>query len=217
MNLFDDIDLFSGGQRHKKIFELPDTDLSLFEGFFPKDAADQYYQNILKNTPWRELDWTLYGNTHKAPRMVAWYEDPTNLGVDAANAWTPEMLEIKAAVEAETNFTFNSVLLNLYRNGSDGVGWHSDRKKNFGENQVIASVSFGQSRPFRLRHKFDKTLPVVEIPLHHGSLLLMAGTTQSYWEHHIPKSAKIMLPRINLTFRRIQRQIGTKTDILLQG
>ncbi|HEU0136553.1 MAG TPA: alpha-ketoglutarate-dependent dioxygenase AlkB [Flavobacterium sp.] len=218
MNLFDDVDLFNSGKRYKKEFDLPDTKLMLFEGFFSKADADHYYKILLEQTPWQELDWTLYGSTHKAPRMVSWYEDKSNPGANVQGLdWTAELLEIRNAVEAETKITFNSVLLNLYRNGSDGVGWHSDRTDNFGQNQIIASVSFGQTRPFRLRHKFDKVQPVVEIPLHHGSLLLMAGTTQSFWEHHIPKSAKDMLPRINLTFRQVKRPAGIKTDILLQG
>ena len=137
--------------------------------------------------------------------MTAWYEDPDNFGAKPHSNWTPELLEIKKRIEAETDISFNSVLLNLYRNGNDGVGWHSDRSENFGENQIIGSVSFGQTRPFRFRHKIDKNLKL-EILLHHGSFLLMAGKTQSFWEHQIPKTAKDILPRINLTFRRINRR-----------
>ncbi|MFV5692942.1 alpha-ketoglutarate-dependent dioxygenase AlkB family protein [Flavobacterium sp. LT1R49] len=98
-------------------------------------------------------------------------------------------------------------MLNLYRNGKDGVSWHSDREQNFGKDAIIASVSFGETRMFRLRNKFNKDIPQVEIPLHHGSLLLMAGTTQSFWQHQVPKTAKDILPRINLTFRQIHRQL----------
>jgi alkylated DNA repair dioxygenase AlkB len=138
--------------------------------------------------------------------MVSWYEDRTNPGANPdGQDWTPALLAIKQRVEDETKIKFNSVLLNLYRNGKDGVGWHSDRTENFGKNQIIASVSFGETRPFRLRHKTRKDVPMLEIPLTHGALLLMEGTTQTHWEHHIPKTAKDILPRINLTFRQVKR------------
>jgi len=205
MNLFDDTDIFSSGPRRTKVFDLPDTDLILHEHFFSKEEADRYYTFLLQQTPWKEFDWTVYGTTHVAPRMIAWYEN-RQAGADPNQADYPaELLEIKAKVEAECNIEFNSVLLNLYRNGNDCVGWHSDRKDTFGENQIIASVSLGETRPFRLRHKIRKDIPVVEIPLYHGSFLLMAGTTQSYWEHQVPRTAKDILPRIDLTFRQIKR------------
>lgn len=208
MNLFNDTDLFTNSAPNKKIITLPDADLMLFEGFFGKEESDAYYDTLLRTTAWKEADLTIYDKTHIIPRMVAWYEDKTNFGADANGpVWTPELLAIRARVEAETGFTFNSVLLNLYRNGKDGVGWHSDRTENFGKNQVIASVSFGETRPFRLRHKTRKDIQMEEIPLTHGTLLLMAGTTQTHWEHHVPKTAKDILPRINLTFRQVKRKV----------
>jgi alkylated DNA repair dioxygenase AlkB len=208
MNLFNDTDIFTGSRPNKKIFNLPDCELMLFEGFFNKVESDAYYNTLLHSTQWEEADLTIYDKTHIIPRMVSWYEDKTNPGADlTGQEWTPELLAMKSRVESETEFAFNSVLLNLYRNGKDGVGWHSDRTGNFGKDQVIASVSFGETRPFRLRHKTRKDIPLVEIPLTHGTLLLMAGTTQTHWEHHIPKTAKNILPRINLTFRRISRAL----------
>jgi alkylated DNA repair dioxygenase AlkB len=109
-------------------------------------------------------------------------------------------------VEKEIQVKSNYVLLNLYCNGKDGVAWHSDREQNFCKDAIIASVSFGETRMFRLRHKFRKDIAQVEIPLHHGSLLLMAGTTQSFWQHQVPKTAKDIIPRIILTFRQINRK-----------
>jgi len=208
MNLFNDTDIFTSNTPKKTVFNVPDADLMLYEGFFTKEESDAYYNFLLANTRWKEADLTVYDKTHIIPRMISWYEDKTNPGADQNGPdWTPELLTIKKRVEAETNFTFNSVLLNLYRNGKDGVGWHSDRTENFGQNQIIASVSFGETRPFRLRHRTRKDLPMLEIPLTHGTLLLMAGTTQTHWEHHIPKTAKDILPRINLTFRQVKRQL----------
>jgi len=93
----------------------------------------------------------------------------------------------------------------LYRNGNDGVAWHSDKTDKSGINPIIASVTFGETRLFRLRHKFRPDIEQVEIPLHHGSFLLMAGTTNSFWEHQVPKTARNIQPRINLTFRQIKR------------
>lgn len=208
MNLFNDTDIFTGSKPNKKIFDLPDTDLMLFEGFFTKEESDMYYEKLLNTTKWKEADLTIYDKTHIIPRMISWYEDKTNPGADlTGNDWTPELIAIKSKVENEVSFKFNAVLLNLYRDGKDGVGWHSDRTENFGKDQVIASVSFGETRPFRLRHKTRKDIPMVEIPLTHGALLLMAGTTQTHWEHHIPKTAKNILSRINLTFRQVKRQL----------
>lgn len=208
MNLFNDTDIFTSGKPKKTIFDVPDAELMLFEGFFAKEESDRYYNMLLAATDWKEADLTIYDKTHIIPRMVSWYEDKSNPGANQNGPdWTPELLAIKERVEAGTNFSFNSVLLNLYRNGKDGVGWHSDRTENFGQNQVIASVSFGETRPFRLRHKTRKDQPMLEVPLTHGALLLMAGTTQTYWEHHIPKTAKDILPRINLTFRQVKRMI----------
>jgi alkylated DNA repair dioxygenase AlkB len=208
MNLFDDTDIFTSKVPRKEVFEVPDADLMLFEGFFSKEESDLYYDVLLKQTKWKEADLTIYDKTHIIPRMVSWYEDKANIGAEPnGQDWTPELLAIKARIEAETEVEFNSVLLNLYRNGKDGVGWHSDRTDNFGQNQIIASVSFGETRPFRLRHKTRKDEPMLEIPLTHGTLLLMAGTTQTHWEHHIPKTAKNILPRINLTFRQVKRNL----------
>jgi alkylated DNA repair dioxygenase AlkB len=208
MNLFNDTDIFTSAKPKKTSFDVPDADLTLYEGFFNREESNVYYSSLLGATKWKEADLTIYDKTHIIPRMIAWYEDKSNPGADQNGPdWSPELLAIKKRVEAETGFVFNSVLLNLYRNGKDGVGWHSDRTENFGQNQIIASVSFGETRPFRLRHKNQKDQPMLEVPLTHGTMLVMAGTTQTYWEHHIPKTTKDILPRINLTFRQVKRLV----------
>lgn len=208
MILFNDTELFTSGNRGKKFFDLPDTELMLYDNFFSKEESDRYYTTLLNNTPWQEYVMEIYDKTVTAPRMISWYENKDNPGADRTKPnWTPELLLIKKRVEKETQIEFNCVLLNLYRDGKDSVAWHSDREQNFGKDAIIASISFGETRMFRLRHKFRKDIDQVEIPLHHGSLLLMAGTTQSFWEHQVPKTARDILPRINLTFRQINRDL----------
>jgi alkylated DNA repair dioxygenase AlkB len=208
MILFNDTEIFTSGSSGKKVFDLPDTELMLYDNFFTKEESDHYYTTLLNNTPWQEYAMEIYDKTVTVPRMISWYEDRDNSGADLTKPdWTPELLFIRERVEKETQVKFNSVLLNLYRNGKDGVSWHSDREQNFGKDAIIASVSFGETRMFRLRHKLRKEIPQVEIPLHHGSLLLMAGTTQSFWQHQVSKTARDILPRINLTFRQVKRQL----------
>jgi alkylated DNA repair dioxygenase AlkB len=109
---------------------------------------------------------------------------------------------MKARVEQVADVPFNSVLLNLYRDGRDSVAWHSDDEPELGENPVIASVSFGAERRFQFKHKHNPDLRQT-IDLTHGSLLLMRGTTQHFWKHQIPKTQKPCGARINLTFRTI--------------
>lgn len=206
MLLFEDTELFTSGKGGKKIFDLPDTELMLIDNFIPNEEANGYYNRLLHHTQWREYQMEIFDKTVTAPRMIAWYEDKDNPGADPEGAdWPPELLEIRKKVEQETGLQFNAVLLNFYRNGKDGVAWHSDRTDTSGPNPIIASVSFGETRMFRLRHKSRKDQKQVEIPLHHGSFLLMAGTTNSCWQHQVPKTAKDILPRINLTFRRVNR------------
>ncbi|MDR7212502.1 alpha-ketoglutarate-dependent dioxygenase AlkB [Flavobacterium piscis] len=204
MTLFNDTELFASGLGGKKTFDLPDTELLLIDRFFSKEESDYYYETLLHQTKWREYEMEIFDKTVTVPRMIAWYEDKDDIG-DPQNCpeWPAELLIIRNKVENETNLNFNAVLLNLYRNGKDGVGWHSDKEYNTGKNPIIASVTFGETRMFRLRHKFRKEIPQVEIPLHHGSFLLMAGTTNSFWQHQVPKTARDVLPRINLTFRRV--------------
>ncbi|RRJ88140.1 alpha-ketoglutarate-dependent dioxygenase AlkB family protein [Flavobacterium macacae] len=208
MLLFEDTELFSSGKSGKTVFDLPDTDLMLFDCFFSKEESDEFYTILLNETNWREYEMPMFDKTVKAPRMISWYEDKENKeeNKDLPN-WTPELLFIKKRVEKETEVNYNSVLLNLYRNGQDGVSWHSDKVGTKTKNTYIASVTFGETRMFKLRHKFRKDISPLEIPLHHGTLLLMGGTTQSHWEHQVPKTAKDVLPRINLTFRQKNKTI----------
>lgn len=199
MTLFNDTELFATGTGGRKIFNLPDADVILIDNFFSKAESDHYYNTLLSQTDWREYDMPMYDKVVTAPRMISWFQDNA-VGIPA---FTNDLQEIRNRVEAETAIKFNAVLLNLYRNGNDGVAWHSDRTQSANKNMNIASVTFGETRIFRLRHKILKHIPQLEIPLHHGSFLLMAGTTNSHWEHQVPKTARNILPRINLTFRQV--------------
>jgi alkylated DNA repair dioxygenase AlkB len=202
MTLFNDTELFSSGTRGKVIYELPDCDLLLIDNFFVKEESDHYYNTLLNQTEWREYEMPMYDKVVTAPRMVSWYGDNNRPDRKSNPNWPKELLTIRKKVEEETRIQFNAVLLNLYRNGTDGVGWHSDKTSSTNKDMNIASVTFGETRMFRLRHKFMKHIPQVEIPLYHGSFLWMAGSTNSYWEHQVPKTARDVLPRINLTFRQ---------------
>lgn len=206
MSLFNDTELFFSGMRGKIIYDLPDTELILIDNFFSKEESDHYYELLLHQTKWREYEMEIFDKTVKAPRMIAWYEDKEMVNQNVPD-WTPELLKIRKRVENETALNFNSALLNLYRNGNDSVAWHSDQEGNSGPNPIIASVTFGETRMFKLRHKFRKDITPIEIPLHHGSFLLMAGTTNSFWQHQIPKTSRDVLPRINLTFRRVKLKV----------
>lgn len=206
MTLFNDTDLFATGTRGTREFNLPDADVMLIDNFFNKEESDGFYDKLLTETQWREYEMPMYDKIVTAPRMISWNQDKEK-DIPSGNApeFTADLNKIRQRVEEQTDLKFNAVLLNLYRNGSDGVSWHSDKIDKSGINPIIASVTFGETRMFRLRHKFRKDVPQLEIPLYHGSFLIMAGKTNSFWEHAVPKTAKEVLPRINLTFRRVIR------------
>lgn len=203
MTLFNDTEIFRTGTGGRQIFDLPDADVMLIDNFFVKETADYYYNTLLTQTHWREYEMLMYDKVVTAPRMISWHQERhANATTDCPDL-TPDLKTIRKRVEIETGEKFNAVLLNLYRNGKDSVGWHCDKETKSGKNPCIASVTFGETRLFRLRHKTRKDIATLEIPLHHGTLLLMTGTTNTFWEHQVPKTSRFVLPRINLTFRQI--------------
>lgn len=190
-----------------QMLELPDGDAVFFAAFFPQADADRLFRELLETVAWRQDTMTLFGKPVALPRLTAWYGDAgaeyEYSGIlNAPLAWIPPLLEVKHAIEAPSGISFNSVLLNRYRSGQDSVAWHSDDEKEFGENPVIASVSFGDTRTFQFRHKTRKALKA-SIELTHGSLLIMRGATQHHWLHQIPKTKRDVGERINLTFRAV--------------
>ncbi len=189
-----------------ELIQLPGAELLFIPALFSPAEADQLLDELSKDIAWQQETIQLYGQQHKLPRLTAWYGDAgrrysySGITVNAA-PWTNTLLTIKQRIEQHSDgVIFNSVLLNLYHDGADGVAWHSDDEKELGHAPVIGSVTFGQERPFQLRHRDDKSLKY-SLPLSHGSFLLMRGDTQRQWLHQIPKSTKPMQPRINLTFR----------------
>ncbi len=194
MTLFDAVSLFDEGKKRYTNFDLPGTELQLWEQFIGKQSADRYYESLLNNSPWQQRERMMYDKVVTEPRLTAWFGPK-------GHPFTNELLEIKFMVEEQSKISFDSVLLNLYRNGNDSVAWHSDTLPSDGKHKPIASVSFGETRPFQIRHKTNKFIKPLEIPLTHGSFLLMGNTMQEHYEHHVPKTAKLIAPRINLTFR----------------
>lgn len=192
---------------HQINLDLPDAEICYYPSFFPKAASDTYYQTLLENTPWQQDDIKVYGKIHAQPRLTALFGDGTktlsysNITMQP-HLWTDDLLAIKNRINSICETAFNTVLLNCYRNGSDSNGWHADNEKYLGENPVIASVTFGQERYFHLKHNSAK-IPTQKLLLEHGSVLIMKGTTQHFWKHQIPKTAKVVSPRINLTFRLV--------------
>ena len=164
---------------------------------------------LIAETPWRAEIVTVYGKQHPQPRLSAAYGDAsyTYSGLTIHPLpWTPLLLAIKAAVESATAYKFNSVLLNYYRDERDSMGMHSDDEAALGRNPVVASVSFGATRTFILRHKASKQ--TLRLALTDGCLLLMAGALQHHWQHGINKSSQSIGARVNLTFRSINLQAG---------
>ena len=189
---------------------LPDAELQMFSPHFPIEIAEELFHRLKDNIPWVQNRIKFYGKESLVPRLESWHGDMgmsySYSGIQMkAKPWTDELLEIKKSIEPIAGISFNSVLINYYRNGKDRVAWHSDDEKELGKNPVIASVSLGAERKFKFRHKKYKANQLKhEILLQNGSLLLMSGPTQHHWLHEIPRTAKPIGPRINLTFRVIK-------------
>ena len=173
---------------------------------FSTAEADKYTEKLLNIIDWRNDQSFIYGKLITTKRKVGWYGDEAfdytySKTTKKALPWTDELKEIKNITEQKTGELYNSCLLNLYHNGDEGMGWHSDAEKELKKDGAIASLSFGAERKFLFRHKQNKE--TVEVFLEHGSLLLMHGTTQTHWLHRMPPTKKVTTPRINLTFRTI--------------
>lgn len=193
-----------------KIFNnLPyDGDLFLIRTFISNAESNAIFNALLTDVPWVSDELLMFGKLVTTSRKVAWYGDEGKVYTYSGKRkqplkWSAELTEIKNRVEEATGFVFNSCLLNLYRNGEEGMGWHADNEPELGLQPVIASLSLGAARKFSLKH--NTTDEKLDIILESGSLLIMKGDIQHCWKHALPKSKKVKDPRINLTFRLIKK------------
>ncbi|MCG6146979.1 alpha-ketoglutarate-dependent dioxygenase AlkB [Leptospira levettii] len=182
-----------------------DGTLLYFPDFLDSETSQNFFETFQNSIEWKQDEAILYGKHIITKRSVAWYAENGfsyrySGTTKKAMPWTKELLSLKYQVETKTNEKFNSCLLNLYHDGSEGMAWHSDDETSLKQNATIASVSLGVERIFRFKHKKNKTL--VELRLEPGSLLLMKDEIQIHWLHSLPKALKIKRPRINLTFRQ---------------
>ena len=185
---------------------IADADISLYQQVDLGQSYDDLLHELINDTVWRQEEITLYGKTHWQPRLSAWYGGKEinycYSGISMQpRPWSQTLLRLKARIESLVARSFNSVLLNYYRDHRDGMGMHSDDESELGKQPVIASLSLGEERTLLLRHRYDSN--TLKLPLPSGSLLVMKGSTQSYWKHGIMKQKQRCGPRVNLTFRTI--------------
>jgi alkylated DNA repair dioxygenase AlkB len=174
--------------------------------FLSIEEQNVLFQKLLEQTKWQQGKIKIFGKTFNTPRLEAFYcENGLSYSYSGQQLksypFTPLLSELKGRIEAISHETYNSVLINLYRDGSDSNGWHADNETELGRNPTIASLSLGIERRFDLKN--ETTGEKIAIMLNPGSLLIMGGELQHNWKHQIAKSKKIALPRINLTFRKV--------------
>ena len=173
-------------------------------GFLSSDDSDRCLARLLDEVPWESRSITLFGREVPQPRLACWFGDVpyTYSGLTLEpRPWSSALSDLRTRVEGVTGRAFNSVLVNLYRDGNDSMGWHADDEPELGREPCIASLSLGCPRRFRMRHR--ETKETIDIELESGSLLVMSGLSQQCWVHEVPKSRRVTAPRINLTFRYV--------------
>lgn len=191
-----------------KTIPMGGADCWFIESFLPAETSDISMTVLSQELPWKQDSIQLFGRSVAIPRLQTFMGDKgvtytySGLSLDAL-PWHAEVWTIKQALEKYTGHEFNAVLLNLYRDGQDSMGWHQDNEPELGIDPIVASISLGTERRFLFRHKHDKQNKV-EINLTHGSLLWMGSGVQSVWQHSVPKMQRCHCPRINLTFRQVQ-------------
>ena len=199
--------LFEENKFEKIQIPLPEAVLNYYPTFFAEELANNFYEKIYTETHWKHESIVIFNRKILQPRLTALYgNDGKPYGysgiVMQPQPFSPTLMFIKNEIEQLTNLRFTTVLLNLYRDGNDSMGWHSDNEKELGNNPIIASVSLGATRKFQLKHQ-TKIEIKKDINLSNGSLLLMEDGFQKHYKHQIPKTKQSVLPRINLTFRTI--------------
>ncbi|MCX2678652.1 alpha-ketoglutarate-dependent dioxygenase AlkB [Galbibacter sp. EGI 63066] len=202
MDLFNDAPLVD---KNKNLLPKDGT-VNYYGKLFKATEANYYLDKLLDTVEWRNDEAIIFGKKIITKRKVAWYgEQPFQYTYSnttkKALPWTKELLELKNIVEKVTGESFNSCLLNLYHDGQEGMAWHSDGETDLKKDGAIGSLSLGAERKFAFKHK--QTKEKVALVLEHGSLLVMKGTTQTHWLHHLPPTKRVIKPRVNLTFRTI--------------
>lgn len=200
-------DLFASAPALESI-PMIDADVSFLHGFYRPPLTARYMQALLQEIAWRQETIRMWDKQYLQPRLSAWHGDAgtryTYSGTTfEPQPWSATLLRIRHDIKTLSGHRFNSVLCNLYRDEQDSVSWHSDNEAEFGERPVIASLSLGETRVFKFRHKKRKEQKKIALELTDGSLLIMAGTTQACWQHAVEKERRPCGPRINLTFRNI--------------
>jgi alkylated DNA repair dioxygenase AlkB len=184
-----------------------DGELYYFGPILTARESNEWLKVLTEKIDWKKDEVMMFGKKIVTSRKVALYANQAftytySKQTKQALIWTTELLELKQIVEAKSKQHFNSCLLNLYHHGKESMGWHSDNESELEDTACIASVSFGAERKFMFRHLKSKT--TITLNLVHGSLLLMKGTIQQHWQHQLPPMAKVLAPRINLTFRKMR-------------
>jgi alkylated DNA repair dioxygenase AlkB len=208
------MDLFSteGQEKTFEVISLQDGEILFMRNFFTPTESKNYFELLQNTINWKQEEVKFYGKTFPVPRKTAWYGyEGFNYSYSGITCfpeiWTKELLEIKKEIEKFIpDEDFTSVLLNLYNNGNDKMGWHADDEKELGINPTIVSVSLGETRRFDIKHKQNPELHY-KFELTSGSLLIMRGALQHHWVHQIPAQKKVKEPRINLTFRTIKKSL----------
>lgn len=191
----------------KQIIKLPNAELVYCPVFLSKSEADYYYELLKSETDWQQDDITIFGKTYKQPRLTALYGKNKKTYSYSGITMSPEpfteaLMTLETKIYSEYNVSFNTVLLNWYRDGNDSNGWHADNERELGRDPIIASLSLGEERPFHFKHRILKN-ERHKLLLEHGSLLIMKNEMQHHWLHQISKTKKDVGGRINLTFRQI--------------
>ena len=201
-------ELFAGQREAPIRVPAPDADLRYWPALLDGVAAARWLDELRAQCAWCQHEVRIAGRRLPCPRLSAWHGDADAIyGYSGKRytpaAWTPALTTLRTLVQDASGARFNSVLANLYRDGNDSMGWHSDDEPELGARPVIAALSLGAERRFLLRHRRRKAVPGIALDLAHGSLLLMAGETQANWRHSLPKTRRAVGPRISLTFRLV--------------
>ncbi|AZR32417.1 alpha-ketoglutarate-dependent dioxygenase AlkB family protein [Xanthomonas vasicola] len=186
---------------------LPEAEIHWWRGWLPPVQADALMQALLAQAQWEVHRIRLFGRMVDSPRLSSWIGEPEASyrysGIRfSPQPWLAVLQPVRTRLEDETSYQFNSVLVNRYRSGSDAMGWHSDDEPELGAQPLIASLSLGATRRFAFKHRDDAAVKQA-LELGRGDLLLMGGDTQRHYKHALPRTAKPVGERINLTFRQI--------------